>query len=305
MDIAKFESLKKLLTDELSKSPVDMNKVLTLSNQIAGLDENNVRFTVDAGLINRLGKELVAKEETAVSELIKNAYDADAFLVQLYFMDTDTEGGTLIIEDNGVGMTRNQLINGFMRISSTDKIENPTSERYKRQKAGKKGIGRFSTQRLGKQLTILTQTKDSNEALKVVIDWENFEAQKDLQLIQNQIETVGKGKKSEGTILRIDNLRERWTPVDIKRVYGYVNELLQPFPLPKEEFNKRLTTHQIVEVEATDPELSLNTNILDKGFKVECYRRIKGNLETIIDEQKQRIDKLEFIIKELSQKVNK
>lgn len=38
----------------------------------------NIGFTVDAALIMRLGYELVGKAETAVSELIKNAYDADA-----------------------------------------------------------------------------------------------------------------------------------------------------------------------------------------------------------------------------------
>ena len=34
-------------------------------------DIKQVGFTVDAGLINRLGIELVGKAETAVSELIK------------------------------------------------------------------------------------------------------------------------------------------------------------------------------------------------------------------------------------------
>jgi len=41
----------------------------------------NVGFTVDAGLIQRLGYELVGRAETAVSELIKNSYDADATVV--------------------------------------------------------------------------------------------------------------------------------------------------------------------------------------------------------------------------------
>jgi DNA mismatch repair ATPase MutL len=39
---------------------------------------------------------------TAVSELIKNAYDADANLVELEFRETKTEDGTLIINDDGV-----------------------------------------------------------------------------------------------------------------------------------------------------------------------------------------------------------
>ncbi|MCD4695950.1 MAG: ATP-binding protein, partial [Bacteroidales bacterium] len=41
--------------------------------------------------------------------------------------DVDFDGGTLVIEDNGSGMTRDQLINGFMRISSSSKIHEPIS----------------------------------------------------------------------------------------------------------------------------------------------------------------------------------
>ena len=115
---------------------------------------SEVGFSVDAGLIQRLGYELVGKAETAVSELIKNSYDADATIVEVEFVDTNEEGGTLIISDNGVGMTQSQLLNGFMRISSTDKVHNPTSSIFHRTKAGKKGIGRFAAQRLGEQLTI-------------------------------------------------------------------------------------------------------------------------------------------------------
>ena len=62
-------------------------------------EEENIRkvgFTVDAGLIQRLGYELVGRAETAVSELIKNAYDADATVVDVNFIDSNVKGGTLI-----------------------------------------------------------------------------------------------------------------------------------------------------------------------------------------------------------------
>lgn len=55
-----------------------------------------VSFTVDAGIINRLGLELVGKSETALAELIKNSYDADANIVNLYFENAHKEGGNLI-----------------------------------------------------------------------------------------------------------------------------------------------------------------------------------------------------------------
>jgi len=65
-------------------------------------------------------------------------------LASFQFLNVDCEGGTLIIDDDGTGMTRDQLVNGFMRISSTSKIHEPISPVYGRSWAGKKEIGRFS-----------------------------------------------------------------------------------------------------------------------------------------------------------------
>lgn len=186
-----------------------------------------VGFTVDAGLIQRLGYELVGRAETAVSELIKNSYDADATIVDVNFIDTSVVGGTLVISDNGLGMTEQQLINGFMRISSTDKLHNPTSLRFNRTKAGKKGIGRFAAQRLGERLIIITQTKESTNAIRIEIDWNEYSIDRDLTSITFPIETVQK-EKAEGTIIEIRGLREKWTDAAIKRIYRYVLDLFQP-----------------------------------------------------------------------------
>lgn len=186
-----------------------------------------VGFTVDAGLIQRLGYELVGRAETAVSELIKNSYDADATIVDVDFIDSNEIGGRLIISDNGVGMSEQQLINGFMRISSTDKVHNPTSFRLHRTKAGKKGIGRFAAQRLGERLIIITQTKESENAIRIEIDWNEYSIDRDLTSITFPIETVQKGK-IEGTTIEIQGLREKWTDAAIKRVYRYILDLFQP-----------------------------------------------------------------------------
>lgn len=188
---------------------------------------NTISFRVDAGLIDRLGRELVGRSETAVSELIKNSYDADASFVDVKFINTKNIGGTLRIIDNGLGMTINQLIKGFMTISSTDKIHNPKSEKFKRSKAGRKGIGRFATQRLGRQLTIITQTKESLNALKLIIDWDDYKIDTNLIDIKNSVEEVQKTQE-EGTELIINNLRECWSETEIKRIYRYVLDLLQP-----------------------------------------------------------------------------
>lgn len=201
-----------------------------LEKQIAALKADNdsgVGFSVDAGLIDRLGKELVGRAETAVSELVKNSYDADANLVVLNFIDSDNSGGTLEIFDDGHGMNRKELINGFMRLSSSDKFHNPVSPHCKRVRAGKKGIGRFATQRLGEELIIITKRKEAKKGIKVIIDWRKYKRDVELTSVVNPISEV-ETDFEYGTKLFIKNLREPWNDSQIKRVFRYVSELLQP-----------------------------------------------------------------------------
>ncbi len=125
-----LERLKKQLVNEVNKDSVDIGNLYDLLADISKFDPENVYFSIDSGHINKIGRELVQKQETAVSELIKNAYDADATTVKVHFINTQTAGGAVVISDNGHGMRREDIINGFMRLSTRDKIDNPVSPLY-------------------------------------------------------------------------------------------------------------------------------------------------------------------------------
>ncbi|MGZ4954615.1 MAG: sensor histidine kinase [Methylobacter sp.] len=256
--------IKRALALAIQQKDLDYNEILFLANEIAKLDTDNIRFSVDASHISRLGIELVSKQETAVAELIKNAYDADALSVDMIFKGSDVKGGTLEIIDNGHGMSREQLLNGFMRISTQDKVLSPVSLKYGRQKAGRKGIGRFATQRLGKRLHIISQLESADHALELEIDWESFEGGKELYLISNQFKILPR-QSTSGTILRIIDLRDAWTEAQIQRAFRYVSELLQPFPLDRSK----------ADCKPKDP-----------GFKVTFYRgQEEGELVEVASEE--------------------
>lgn len=239
-----------------------------------GINDNlkEVGFTVDAGLIQRLGYELVGKAETAVSELIKNSYDADATIVDVDFIGTSVAGGSLVISDNGIGMTEQQLVNGFMRISSTDKLHNPTSLRFNRTKAGKKGIGRFAAQRLGERLIITTQTKDAVNAIRIEIDWNAYTIDRDLTSITFPIEIVQK-EKAEGTTIEIQSLRDKWTETAIKRIYRYVLDLFQPDYLSERSKTDNLAVQN------------------EETFKVNFYLVSESGRQSFLNEQISIFDK--------------
>lgn len=228
MTTSNLETLREELKSTLEKDAPDFGLIIELANKLSRFDQKNLRFGANASLISRLGLQLVSRQETAVSEIVKNAYDADATNVTLVFsQDSNKPGGKLVITDNGNGMSRDQLIDGFMRLASSDKTENPTSPKFLRRRAGSKGLGRFAVQRLGRSLTLVTQTADSKVALKVTIDWDTFEQDKDLFSISSRVESIDK-EQASGTKLIIGGLREAWTDNQISRVYRFIEELVQP-----------------------------------------------------------------------------
>lgn len=259
------DALTAALTEQLGADSPDFGKVIALAHELANVATDEVRFTVDASHISRLGLELVSKQETAISELIKNAYDADARTVDLVFKSSDSPGGMLEIIDSGIGMSRQQLLDGFMRLSTADKVKQPFSTLYARKRAGRKGIGRFAAQRLGKKLRLQTQQPDDNFALELEIDWNRFEAGRDLYAISNEIRVI-EALPSTGTTLLISDLRDAWSEAQIRRAFRYISELLQPFPLEKAKYK--------------GPKKGA-----DPGFKVAFYKDVNGDLIEIASEE--------------------
>jgi hypothetical protein len=73
-----------------------------------------LNFKPYARLLTMLGDQLITNERVALVEIIKNAYDADADWVKVTFSGFGkqfriTPQSKIIIEDDGVGMTRHVL----------------------------------------------------------------------------------------------------------------------------------------------------------------------------------------------------
>ena len=183
-----------------------------------------LHFTTDAGLIDRLGRELVARQETALIELVKNSFDADARSVTVTL-----ERDALTIEDDGIGMNRDELVDGFLRLASTLKVHEPTSRIFKRQRAGRKGIGRFSTQRLGRVLCLKTWVDANVPGIELVVDWRKFEAGLNLNEVPVQLRT--EPPAAPGTKIRIEELRDEWSDAQVRRCWRGLLALQQPFPV--------------------------------------------------------------------------
>lgn len=219
---------------ELEKKQPDWVLIEKLSSTVIDSNEDSLRFRVDAGHINKLGLELVGKQETALMELIKNAYDADATEVTVNFFNAEREGGKLVIQDNGSGMNLETIKTAWMNISTDFKQENKISPLYGRVRAGRKGIGRFSVQRLGKRLVLFSSVKGEIKTTKVIFNWDvDYVKGVNIRDVYVSAESIDKDVNTHGTTLEIFDLREVWKDQNLKKVWNGVLMLQSPFkPVP-------------------------------------------------------------------------
>lgn len=161
---------------------------------------HDLQFSVDSALLDELGLKLVETVHVALSELVKNSYDADATEVRIIFDKNEKGKDRIQIIDNGTGMSFNAVQDYWMRIATTNKEKRNVSPVFGRPLTGAKGIGRFSCRRLGSKLTLLTKGTKNNDVqgehtliqmTKVEFPWTDFKPGLDVTTI------VCKGDQSE------------------------------------------------------------------------------------------------------------
>ncbi|MCU1082920.1 sensor histidine kinase [Stenotrophomonas maltophilia] len=218
------------IKDELSKEEPDRLLVAQLSHRLLDLDSARVRFTVDATHVQRLGRELVAKQETALAELVKNSFDADACLVLINITPPGkANAGEIEIIDDGVGMSLDDLRNGWMRLSTDSKVDKSQSPLYGRLRAGRKGIGRFAVERLGRRLVLTTGQEGNSVGYRISFHWdEQFTRGQELTFVTNSVEEYEKKPEEKGTTLRILDLRDSWTAASIRMAWKMLFQLQSP-----------------------------------------------------------------------------
>lgn len=132
-----------------------------------------VFMQVGARHISQLGRELVTDYVTALTELVKNSYDADSEAVEIKFENLKSNDGRIIIIDTGSGFSSSDIVNKWAIIGTNNKLRDTYSAGYKRRYAGQKGIGRFAVERLAEHCKIISFTE--NERFEYFNNWNLYE----------------------------------------------------------------------------------------------------------------------------------
>ena len=133
-----------------------------------------VGFVFSSRFSQLIGRQLISNPIVAVSELVKNAYDADADNITVEFQQLRSNNPCLKIVDDGEGMTFLDVQSKWMMVGTDNKVHSPFTPKGRR-KLGEKGIGRFSVERLAKKVTIVSTRKGDDFSISFTIDWDVYE----------------------------------------------------------------------------------------------------------------------------------
>lgn len=230
-----------------------------------------VSFKVDAALLRELGERLVGRPHVALAELIKNAYDADATLVELRIQPDRIE-----VSDNGHGMDLNAFKKFWMRIGSPHKLKQQESPGG-RSLIGQKGVGRLAVQFLGRGLELLTKSTEDSNALRTVINWDEAVRERDLTSVTVEYHRIGgdghfPDDAKHGTKLTITRLPQSWTEAELKDLALEIWALQPPF-----ETSENKTDFRVRIVDAPE-DVREAFEVYIKAFRVLWHARIVGKL---------------------------
>jgi hypothetical protein len=262
--------------------------------------QDNLHFDISTSVIKQLGEQLISDEVTAIMELIKNSYDAESDWVKIeidannklpdeyYFKDTK---GYIVLQDNGEGMSLSDINNRWLIISFSAKREQKKSGIYdvgKRIPLGDKGLGRLSTQRIGKQIEIITGVTSESIYHSLAYNWDDFDGTRKLSDVQVVYRTFPKEIGLKGTKVAITSLNDPtvWNGDAFDVFRSELSKMIFPIK-EKRPFNIRLfVSGQKVDLDSLNEQLrkqaigEYKLNFDGKRLKIDItlkLNKLRGN----------------------------
>lgn len=170
---------------------------------------NDKRYYVDFGpeLLQLLGPNLYTNIYYVLGEIIANAYDADAENVYIIY---DTTANSIVIEDDGTGMTYEDINNKFLPIGVQSRVsaDDSLTPLKHRKKMGRKGIGKLAALSVSEriQITSLRGGEKSGCILSLDISKPNSEGRYEIPAISDDSITF-RHIKDHGSAIIMENAR--------------------------------------------------------------------------------------------------
>ena len=138
------------------------------------MGEKQLELRFDPRTIEHLGIKMYSQLPYALAELVANAYDAGAENVKIQLID-NVEEKKIIVEDDGDGMSYDEVADNFLVIGRKRRAEDKKRENSKgRVITGKKGLGKLALFGIGKTIRIETSKKGEQKKTVFTMEWDSI-----------------------------------------------------------------------------------------------------------------------------------
>ena len=183
-------------------------------------------LTISLSVLEHLGINLYSNVPAVLAETVANAWDADASTVQV----TWGKDGTIVIQDDGIGMTLDDIVGRFLKVGYRRRHQQPGRTDKGRRPMGRKGIGKLSLFSIARVVDVETSRDGTKNAFRL-----------DVAKIRDEIQKVGGTGRYHaeprptntidfptGTRLTLSNLRRRQS---IKTTAGLKRRVARRFSI--------------------------------------------------------------------------
>ena len=191
---------------------------------------------ISMSVLEALGINLYSNAAAVVSELVANAWDADANLVSINW-NASGDDAFVEISDDGSGMTREELKSKFLTVGYSKRAaEGGTSATFARPFMGRKGIGKLSVFSIADTVEVHSTRDGERNALRIEVEDLKSCIENDKPYNPEPI-AVSSDLGRHGTLIRLTNLRRRRIDIALnalrKRVARRFDILTLTPPEPK------------------------------------------------------------------------
>ena len=123
---------------------------------------------VNMTALEHLGINLYSTIPAVLSEVVANSWDADATAVEIRL---DQQNRQIVISDNGLGMTRDEVIDRFLTVGYQRRVESKdATEKLARPPMGRKGIGKLSSFSIAQKVSVFTAKNGDRTAFAMDVE---------------------------------------------------------------------------------------------------------------------------------------
>lgn len=170
------------------------------------MNESKYHMSINLQVLNHLGLNLYSNTSAVLSEVVANAWDADATEVKIQI-----SGDAISIRDNGNGMDLEDINGKYLNVGYQKRAESGVSPIFNRPVMGRKGIGKLSLFSIANIVKVYSKKESQVNGFAIDTNALREAIKSDESYFPLELSTDGVLFDGNGTFIELGNLKKKRT----------------------------------------------------------------------------------------------